>query len=208
VVSAWRLSLVLCISRTRSHRCFSTQAAIAGHRERPSDTSPPGPVLGPPCDHYRNANAGPTATVTPITAVTATTPSASTKSDPPPARPSPPPARPSPTTLTYSPTMPAAVRKTSAHPSRTSAANMPANQGLGTAAISTKPSLELDEGETRLISKRKLDELVKQIDPEEKLDPEVEEVSPHPQFCPFLPLRQILMAISTVGLGVCGRVHR
>jgi hypothetical protein len=37
---------------------------------------------------------------------------------------------------------------------------------------------------------------------------EVEEVSPHPQFCPFLPLRQILMAISTVGLGVCGRVHR
>jgi transcription initiation factor TFIID subunit 12 len=44
---------------------------------------------------------------------------------------------------------------------------MPANQGLGTAAITTKPSLECDEGEMRLSSKRKLEEMVKQIDPEQ-----------------------------------------
>jgi hypothetical protein len=60
---------------------------------------------------------------------------------------------------------------------------MPANQDLGTAATSTKPSLEFDEGEMRLLSKRKLEGLVKQIDREQKLDPDVEEVSP-----PVLPL--------------------
>jgi hypothetical protein len=94
---------------------------------------------------------------------------------------------------------------------------MPSHQELGTAAIGTKLSLEFDEfdevdefdeGEPRLISKRKLDELVKEIDPEQELDPEVEEVSPHTQFCPFPPLWQILMATSTVGLGVRRRVHR
>lgn len=47
---------------------------------------------------------------------------------------------------------------------------------MSTPAIIKQPAFEFDEGGMGLLSKRKLEELVKQIDPEEKLDPDVEEV--------------------------------
>lgn len=53
---------------------------------------------------------------------------------------------------------------------------MPANQVLGSPAILKQQQFEFDEGGMGLLSKKKLEELVKQIDPDEKLDPDVEEV--------------------------------
>jgi transcription initiation factor TFIID subunit 12 len=63
-----------------------------------------------------------------------------------------------------------------ARPSLTGGANAPANQVLGTPAMIKQPAFEFDETGMSLLSKRKLEELVKQIDPDEKLDPDVEEV--------------------------------
>jgi hypothetical protein len=54
---------------------------------------------------------------------------------------------------------------------------MPANQVLGSPAVLKQQQFEFDEGGMGLLSKKKLEELVKQIDPDEKLDPDVEEVS-------------------------------
>ena len=54
---------------------------------------------------------------------------------------------------------------------------MPANQVLGSPALIKHQQFEFDEGGMGLLSKRKLEELVKQIDPDEKLDPDVEEVT-------------------------------
>lgn len=47
---------------------------------------------------------------------------------------------------------------------------------MSTPAIIKQPAFEFDEAGMGLLSKRKLEELVKQIDPEERLDPDVEEV--------------------------------
>ncbi|KAF3927275.1 hypothetical protein ABW20_dc0109796 [Dactylellina cionopaga] len=49
------------------------------------------------------------------------------------------------------------------------------SQVVGVPAIAKAPQFELDEASGGLLSKRKLQELVRQIDPEESLDPEVEE---------------------------------
>jgi transcription initiation factor TFIID subunit 12 len=109
---------------------------------------------------------------------------------------------PIPATLTYAPPTPAAIPP--ARPSLTGGANMPANQVLGTPAIIAKPSFEFDEGGMGLLSKRKLEELVKQIDPEEKLDPDVEEVRPLPPFPPPVNID----SHTIVDLGDRRRVHR
>ena len=47
---------------------------------------------------------------------------------------------------------------------------------VGFPALVKAPPFELEEGGGGLLSKRKLEELVKQVAPNEKLDPEVEEV--------------------------------
>jgi len=70
-------------------------------------------------------------------------------------------------------------------PSLTGGANTAANSVLGTPAIIKQPAFEFDEGGMGLLSKRKLEELVKQIDPEEKLDPDVEEVTKTPNLHPL-----------------------
>ncbi|EPS40309.1 hypothetical protein H072_5882 [Dactylellina haptotyla CBS 200.50] len=49
------------------------------------------------------------------------------------------------------------------------------SQVVGVPAIAKAPQFELDEASGGLLSKRKLQELVRQIDPDESLDPEVEE---------------------------------
>jgi len=49
------------------------------------------------------------------------------------------------------------------------------NSTTGTPAVARAPHFDIDDGK-RLLSKRKLSELVKQIDPEETLHPDVEEV--------------------------------
>ncbi|KAK6498579.1 Transcription initiation factor TFIID subunit 12 [Arthrobotrys musiformis] len=49
------------------------------------------------------------------------------------------------------------------------------SQVVGAPAIAKAPQFELDEASGGLLSKRKLQELVRQIDPDESLDPEVEE---------------------------------
>ncbi|KAK6339499.1 Transcription initiation factor TFIID subunit 12 [Orbilia javanica] len=49
------------------------------------------------------------------------------------------------------------------------------SQVIGAPAIAKAPQFELDEASGGLLSKRKLQELVRQIDPDESLDPEVEE---------------------------------
>ncbi|KAK6514143.1 Transcription initiation factor TFIID subunit 12 [Arthrobotrys conoides] len=53
------------------------------------------------------------------------------------------------------------------------------SQVVGAPAIAKAPQFELDEASGGLLSKRKLQELVRQIDPDESLDPEVEEVKTH-----------------------------
>ncbi|KAF8545501.1 transcription initiation factor TFIID subunit A-domain-containing protein [Trichophaea hybrida] len=70
---------------------------------------------------------------------------------------------------------PTPVSIPAARPSLSGGANTPGNQILGTPAIIKQPAFEFDEGGMGLLSKRKLEELVKQIDPDEKLDPDVEE---------------------------------
>jgi transcription initiation factor TFIID subunit 12 len=81
---------------------------------------------------------------------------------------------PIPTTLSVP--QPTPVGIPAARPSLSGGANTPGNQILGTPAIIKQPAFEFDEGGMGLLSKRKLEELVKQIDPDEKLDPDVEEV--------------------------------
>ncbi|PUU78455.1 hypothetical protein B9Z19DRAFT_1083980 [Tuber borchii] len=63
-----------------------------------------------------------------------------------------------------------------ARPTLSGGMNSSGNQMMSTPAITKQPAFEFDEGGMGLLSKRKLEELVKQIDPEEKLDPDVEEV--------------------------------
>ena len=62
-------------------------------------------------------------------------------------------------------------------PTLSGGANTAGSHVMGTPALVKNPAFEFDEGGMGLLSKRKLEELVKQIDPDEKLDPEVEEVS-------------------------------
>lgn len=65
------------------------------------------------------------------------------------------------------------------HPIRPSLSgnlNSAGSHVMGAPALVKNPAFDLDEGGMGLLSKRKLEELVKQIDPDEKLDPEVEEV--------------------------------
>jgi len=83
---------------------------------------------------------------------------------------------------------PVAVSIPPGRPSLTGGANNPANSVLGTPAVIKQPAFEFDEGGMGLLSKRKLEELVKQIDPEEKLDPDVEEVSKQADTNPAYPL--------------------
>lgn len=82
---------------------------------------------------------------------------------------------PIPPTLSVPQPIPVAIP--AARPSLSGGANTPSNSVLGTPAIIKQPAFEFDEGGMGLLSKRKLEELVKQIDPDEKLDPDVEEVS-------------------------------
>lgn len=56
------------------------------------------------------------------------------------------------------------------------------SQVVGQPAVAKAPQFELDEAGGGLLSKRKLHELVRQIDPEETLAPEVEEVCAFPQY--------------------------
>ncbi|CAZ85918.1 unnamed protein product [Tuber melanosporum] len=62
-----------------------------------------------------------------------------------------------------------------ARPTLSGGMNSSGNQMMSTPAITKQPAFEFDEGGMGLLSKRKLEELVKQIDPEERLDPDVEE---------------------------------
>lgn len=91
---------------------------------------------------------------------------------------------PIPTTLSVP--KPEPVPMPSARPTLTGGANTPGNHVLGGPAVVKPPSFEFDEQGMGLLSKRKLEELVRQIDPDEKLDPDVEEVC----VClsPFAPL--------------------
>jgi transcription initiation factor TFIID subunit TAF12 len=79
------------------------------------------------------------------------------------------------------------------------------DQVHGTPAIIARPSIEIDQGGTELLSKPKLEGLVKEIDPETELDPVVEEVHTRPSPS-LIPLG--LMLRTAVDLGVRGRVHR
>lgn len=63
-----------------------------------------------------------------------------------------------------------------ARPTLSGGMNSSGNQMMSTPAIIKQPAFEFDEAGMGLLSKRKLEELVKQIDPEERLDPDVEEV--------------------------------
>ncbi|PWW78258.1 hypothetical protein C7212DRAFT_200463 [Tuber magnatum] len=62
-----------------------------------------------------------------------------------------------------------------ARPTLSGGMNSSGNQMMSAPAITKQPAFEFDEGGMGLLSKRKLEELVKQIDPEERLDPDVEE---------------------------------
>jgi transcription initiation factor TFIID subunit 12 len=77
---------------------------------------------------------------------------------------------------TLSITQPVPISIPAARPSLSGGSHTTANQVLGTPALTQKPQFEFDDGGNGLLSKRKLEELVKQIDPDEKLEPEVEEV--------------------------------
>lgn len=81
---------------------------------------------------------------------------------------------PIPKSLHIEPKAPVAIQT---RPTLSGGANTAGNHVMGTPALVKNPAFEFDEGGMGLLSKRKLEELVKQIDPDEKLDPEVEEVS-------------------------------
>lgn len=86
---------------------------------------------------------------------------------------------PIPQSLTVS--QPVPVSMPPSRPTLTGGANMPTNQVMGTPGLIKQPQFRFDEdGGYGLLSKRKLEELVKQIDPDEKLDPDVEEVRINP----------------------------
>ncbi|KAF3912932.1 hypothetical protein AA313_de0209648 [Arthrobotrys entomopaga] len=71
---------------------------------------------------------------------------------------------------------PTAVTVPPARPTLPGGTHAPSgSQVVGMPAIAKAPQFELDEAGGRLLSKRKLQELVRQIDPEESLSPEVEE---------------------------------
>ena len=95
-----------------------------------------------------------------------------------------------------------AVAVPPARPSLSGGANAAGNQVLGTPALIKQPAFEFDEGGMGLLSKRKLEELVKQIDPDEKLDPDVEEV------CPSSATWVAVMLTCKVNLGARRRIHR
>ena len=78
-----------------------------------------------------------------------------------------------PKTLNIQPQVPVPIQT---RPTLSGGANTAGNHVMGTPALVKNPAFEFDEGGMGLLSKRKLEELVKQIDPDEKLDPEVEEV--------------------------------
>ena len=71
---------------------------------------------------------------------------------------------------------------------------------VGTPLLGTAPSVVAStaftlakDGDTRLLSKRKLQDLVKSIDPDERLEPDVEEVNSLSQ--PSLPLPRLIIAV-------------
>ncbi|KAF3926672.1 hypothetical protein ABW21_db0202096 [Orbilia brochopaga] len=71
---------------------------------------------------------------------------------------------------------PTAVVVPPSRPTLTGGTHAPSgSQVVGGPAMAKAPQFELDEASGGLLSKRKLHELVKQIDPNETLDPEVEE---------------------------------
>ncbi|KAF8424154.1 transcription initiation factor TFIID subunit A-domain-containing protein [Tirmania nivea] len=79
---------------------------------------------------------------------------------------------PIPKTLSIEPKGPVPIQT---RPTLSGGANTAGSHVMGTPALVKNPAFEFDEGGMGLLSKRKLEELVKQIDPDEKLDPEVEE---------------------------------
>lgn len=79
---------------------------------------------------------------------------------------------PIPRTLNIEPKGPVPIQT---RPTLSGGANTAGSHVMGTPALVKNPAFECDEGGMGLLSKRKLEELVKQIDPDEKLDPEVEE---------------------------------
>jgi transcription initiation factor TFIID subunit 12 len=81
---------------------------------------------------------------------------------------------PIPKNLTVNNSQPIAVPP--ARPTLSGGMNNSGSQIMSTPAVTKPPAFEFDEGGMGLLNKRKLEELVKQIDPEEKLDPDVEEV--------------------------------
>lgn len=81
-----------------------------------------------------------------------------------------------PPTLNQQPLTPVAIP--AARPSLSGGPNAPAYHIMGTPAVSKAPGFDgQDDSISGLTSKRKLDELMREIDPTARLDPEVEEVS-------------------------------
>lgn len=81
---------------------------------------------------------------------------------------------PIPSTLSVPQPVPVAIP--APRPSLSGGANNAGNTIMGTPAMIKQPTFEFDGEGMSLLSKRKLEELVKQIDPDERLDPDVEEV--------------------------------
>ncbi|KAI5820227.1 transcription initiation factor TFIID subunit A-domain-containing protein [Pyronema omphalodes] len=80
---------------------------------------------------------------------------------------------PIPSTLSVPQPVPVAIP--APRPSLSGGANNAGNTIMGTPAMIKQPAFEFDGEGMSLLSKRKLEELVKQIDPDERLDPDVEE---------------------------------
>ncbi|KAL7268275.1 Transcription initiation factor TFIID subunit 12 [Rhizina undulata] len=160
------------------------QAVQQSGQVRPS----PAPMVGTPANAQPNSPVPrPGSAQVPTRPPTAGAPvppqqriQAASTASPTPAQP-PPPTRENtahrmPISKTLSVPQPQPVQMPSPRPTLTGGANPPANQVMNSPAIPKPPAFEFDEGGMGLLSKRKLEELVKQIDPDEKLDPDVEEL--------------------------------